>query len=173
MIPALLIWLFASMAVLLSLTQPPHFSEGVSRTSSHFSGWTGAPLPAGLHAVPLSDRDRRFARDFPGEIAAFADGPNVYLARWVVRPTRLLHSSSDCLRGAGYAVEPGLAWSDQNKNLWATFTARRGGLGWRVKERIVAADGQTWTDVSAWYWNAFLSRSQGPWWAITWIEPES
>jgi hypothetical protein len=123
--------------------------------------------------MPLSARDARFSRGFPGRIAAFSDGQTQYIARWVERPTRKLHSSSDCLRGAGYAIAYGPARRDERGRLWSSFTATRAGECLQVDERIEDEAGQAWTDVSAWYWFAVLQKSRGPWWAVTTVRRES
>src|SRR3712207_7200250 len=48
----------------------------------------------------------RWSRNFPGAVGKFSDGERELLIRWVTRGTRQLHSTSDCLRGAGYSVTP-------------------------------------------------------------------
>lgn len=138
-----------------------------------FPGWETAPVPAEAHEVMLSERDRRFAQQFPGKIAAFADGNRLWLVRWVAQPTRRLHPASDCLKATGYLVRPASAELDASGLLWAGCDAQRGEERLRVRERIFSSDGRGWTDVSAWYWHAVLGRSAGPWWAVTVIERAS
>jgi len=136
-----------------------------------FPGWETAPIEPSLRQVPLDAKTLRFAADFPGKLAIFSDGRRTWIVRWVYRPTRKLHSSSDCLRAAGYRVVPGRAQLDGQNALWSSFDAKRDGEDLRVCERIVGARGAAWTDVSAWFWETFFDSDSGPWWAITKLEP--
>jgi hypothetical protein len=132
-----------------------------------------APLDcdrADLRTVPLDPKTRRFAADFPGKLAVFSAGPRTWIVRWVLRPTRKLHSSSDCLRAAGYRVTPGRARVDGKGALWSSFEAKRDGEDLRVCERIAGPNSAAWTDVSAWFWDTFFDSDSGPWWAVTEIE---
>jgi len=135
-----------------------------------FPGWSAAPLPAGLVALPLGPTEERFARQFPGKLAVFGEGNRTWIARWVRQPTRKLHPASDCLRASGYSVKPTSAYVDAEGRLWAACTARRDRETLRMRERIFAPDGAGWSDVSAWYWHALLGQHAGPWWAITVLE---
>lgn len=145
--------------------------SGIRSQHVAFPGWTAAPIPPELTPIRLGEREQRFAKAFPGKIAAFSDGRTTWVVRWVEQPTRKLHPAADCLRGAGYTVIPGSAVADRSGALWAGSTATRGRETLRVQERIFAErETSGWTDVSAWYWNAVLQRTSGPWWAITQIE---
>ena len=125
----------------------------------------------GQSLVPLamSSVEARFARDFPGAIARFANGDRVVVMREADRPTRKLHPAADCYRGLGYAIADERLERDAEARLWRCFRATREGTGLRVCERIAAPDGTAWTDASAWYWSALGSR--GPWRAITVATP--
>ena len=144
-----------------------------SRTDAVEPGFPGWPTLAGGHRLveqPLTLRDRAFAADFPGRIASFRAGSTSVLLRWTTRPTRLLHPAADCLRGAGYEVDPGPVLMDAEQLVWGTATARFGDVRLRVRERIVDARGRAFTDASSWYWAALLGQSEGPWWAWTELE---
>ncbi|MBI4861173.1 MAG: archaeosortase/exosortase family protein, partial [Candidatus Riflebacteria bacterium] len=132
-----------------------------------FPGWPsrfeGRPLaPLGLSAVEQS-----FSRGFPGRIGRFTDGSRELVVRWVSAPSRRLHSAADCLRAAGWTVEPRPLAIDRTGRLWGQFAARRSGVELALRERIVDRAGHGFTDPSDWYWATVLGRSTGPWWAIT------
>lgn len=128
--------------------------------------WDGQPL----HEIALSDREITFTRNFPGRIAKFTDGRREFILRWVIQGTRQLHSSSDCFRGLGYSVAPKPAMLDATGARWSCFSAERGTLRLRVRERITDRDGTGWTDVSAWFWSVMLRQTKGPWLAVTLVE---
>jgi hypothetical protein len=138
-----------------------------------FPGWPAELDGRPLRELPLSEREERFARGFPGRTARFTDGRRELIVRFVARDTRMLHSSADCLRGAGYEVESLPLETDASGRRWARFRAVRGPERLLVRERLTGAGGGEWTDVSAWYWSAALGRSEGPWWAYTIAEPEA
>jgi exosortase/archaeosortase family protein len=139
-----------------------------------FPGWPETFEGRPLRPLPLAEGERRFLGDFPGRAAKFTDGGREILLRWVAEPSRRLHPSADCLRGAGAEVRPLPAWRDRQGRLWGCQEMVRDGRRLRVRERIAAglpgADGESgaaWTDVSSWYWSALLGRTRGPWWAVT------
>lgn len=179
-----LAWIAICAAAVAGFVLAAQLSHGLSPSSrpaessgpagAGFPGWASSPLPSGCDSIELSERDARFVRGFPGQIAAFSDGEKKFLVRWVSAPTRKLHSSSDCLRGSGFAITAGPARRDVSGQLWSTFLAERGSERLHVEERISDTRGPTaWTDVSAWYWSALLQKSKGPWWAVTIISPVS
>ena len=134
------------------------------------------PLPRSfegrpLVAVPLRAREAAFARGFPGRISVFVQDDRQILWREVLQPTRSLHSSLDCLRAAGWLVEEKPVLTDADGTQWGTAQAASPLGNRRVRERIMDAAGNSWTDVSSWWWAATLGRTQGPWTAITVIEP--
>ncbi len=138
---------------------------------AEFPGWPAEFEGRPLTALAPSEREARFAAGFPGRIAAFSDGERTVLFRWVSQETRKLHPAMHCLRGLGYAVQPGPVWAGGDGQRWGTTLARKEGRGLRVRERIADGTGRAWTDVSAWWWDAWLGRSAGPWWAVTVLEP--
>jgi hypothetical protein len=162
--------LLCALAALRPLLKVSVSRDGVG-SGGGFSGWVAAPLPNGLTPLALSPRDVRFAEQFPGRIAAFADGQSTWIVRWVARPTRKLHPASDCLRATGYAVMPEPIFAETNGAHWGVVSASRGPEKLIVHERIIDASGREFTDVSAWFWAAVLEKSKGPWWCLTLIEP--
>lgn len=135
--------------------------------------WPAALVSPSWTPLALGPREARFARDFPGRIAAFAaSGGRTILVRQLHQPTRKLHPAADCLRAVGYAIEPRPIFRQNDGVEWAELRATRGNDTLRVRERLVGADGRRWTDVSAWYWSAALGRATGPWWAVTELAPE-
>lgn len=135
-----------------------------------FPGWPESFEGRALTPLALSAREARFAAGFPGRIGVFSDGERTILVRWVPRETRQLHPALHCLRGLGYAVQPGPVWRDGRGRNWGTTLAVRDGRTRRVRERIADCSGREWTDVSAWWWDAWRGASAGPWWAVTVFE---
>lgn len=123
-----------------------------------------------LTALPLSEREQRFGRDFPGRLARFTDGKREIIIRWVTAATRKLHPAADCFAGIGYEVRPQPLRVDAAGQRWGSFTAVRREDRLRVYERIYTDAGESWTDASAWYWAA--EEAAGPWWAVTVTEKE-
>ncbi|HEX8495399.1 MAG TPA: hypothetical protein VF658_21480 [Pyrinomonadaceae bacterium] len=143
-------------------------------SSAVFPGWPTHFEGRALTALPLTEREQRFGRDFPGRIARFTDGQREVIVRWVTEPTRKLHPASDCFKGIGYQVRPLPLHVDETGARWGSFNASRGNEKLRVRERIYTdAQGGSWADVSAWYWAAFSEKSTGPWWALTIAEQET
>ncbi|HSJ04658.1 MAG TPA: exosortase/archaeosortase family protein [Verrucomicrobium sp.] len=152
-----------------------HHGHAISATKSTVAHnwpetWQGRPL----QPMPLSEREVRFATQFPGAIGRFACGDSELILRRVDRPTRLLHSSAGCLQAAGYHITPLPVWRDADGQIWGSFQARLGTTKLRVQERIVGAEGgQSYPDVSSWYWGAFWHPQEGPWLAATIISHEN
>jgi len=145
-------------------------SEVIPQTSSvpWPETWDGVPLIP----LPLSERELRFARAFPGQIGSFRCGQAEIILRRVNRPTRMLHSSADCLRAAGFEVEPKPVLRDEDGRVWGRAEARYRGVQYQMRERITSASTQSAsTDVSGWYWAAAMRPSEGPWLAVTILEP--
>ncbi len=134
--------------------------------------WPTELVAPDWQAQPLAEREARFAREFPGEIAVFAtpDGRTM-VARRVLRPTRKLHPAADCLRAVGYTIEARPIYTAADGVEWGVCEATRGRERLRVRERLLGQDGRRWTDASAWFWAAAFGRASGPWWAITELAP--
>jgi exosortase/archaeosortase family protein len=136
-----------------------------------FPGWPAEFEGRPLVAQPLSEREQVFLTDFPGRVGKFTDGKRTIILRWTDRPTRMLHLSSDCFRGAGFRVTPEAAMGTSDGVRYSRFRADRGGERLIVSERIYdPTSGQAWPDASAWYWDAATGRTPGPWWAVTVVE---
>ncbi len=138
--------------------------------ASAFPGWPASFEGRALVPLVASEREARFAAGFPGRVVAFSDGERTVVLRWVSAETRKLHPALHCLRGLGYAVQPGPVWRDASGQCWGTIRAERAGRTLQVRERIADGAGSEWTDVSAWWWDAWRGRSEGPWWAVTVLE---
>lgn len=130
--------------------------------------WPAELVSPAWTPLALGPREERFARDFPGRIAAFSapDGRTL-IVRELRQPTRKLHPAADCLRAVGYSIDPRPLHRQHDGVEWSELRATRDNDTLRVRERLVGADGRRWTDISAWYWSAALGRASGPWWAIT------
>lgn len=131
-----------------------------------FPGWPTVFEGQPLTSLPLTAREDRFARGFPGRIGRFTDGRREIILRWVTQETRRLHPAIDCFRGLGYHITPAPLYVDDQGHHWSQFTATRGHETLRVRE-YVSGGTQSWPDVSAWYWQALLGRTAGPWWTVT------
>lgn len=144
-----------------------------SISNNVFPGWPttfeGAPLRA-LEESHESKTQMKFAADFPGKIKAFTNGKQTILLRWVAKPTRQLHTSTDCYRGLGYSVKWLPMLIDKDGNRWSTFEAANQEERLLIRERITDTARASWSDVSSWYWAALLQRSAPPWWATTVIQ---
>jgi len=138
-------------------------AEGPFAWPSHFEG---RPLTE----RPLSERERRFAQDFPGRIGLFSDGERQLVLRFTTRATRRMHPSSDCLRAAGYAILPRPSRRAADGTGWGCFAARRADEELLVCEQIRDQRGATWPDPSSWYWPALTGSSRGPWWSASVFE---
>lgn len=131
-----------------------------------FPGWPAELDGRPLAALPLTDRETAFARDFPGRIGRFSDGHREVIVRYVSEPTRMLHPAAECLRAIGFSVKPAPTRRDAGGHAMSCITARRGNETLRVCESIRGAGGRSWGDVSAWYWSALFDGGGGPWWSL-------
>jgi exosortase/archaeosortase family protein len=167
----------AHLAICAAAATAPLFvvrAPVASAGASAFPGWPAQFEGRPLRPEPLAGRERLFLNDFPGRVAKFSDGSRQIIFRWTSVPTRKLHLSSDCFRGAGYSIRPEAAMgSDGGAVRYSQFTATRGaGERLRVRERIYDDAGHAWPDASSWYWAAILRRTRGPWWAVTVVTQE-
>lgn len=173
--PLAAFFLLAALAASAPLWPRPRESAPAAPASSRSDATAWPPGLVSTDWIPLAlgPREERFARDFPGRIAAFAtpDGRTVVLRR-IEQATRKLHPAADCLRALGHAIEPRPIHRRPDGVEWGEFRATRGNDAFRVRERLLGSDGRRWTDVSAWYWSATLGRAAGPWWAITELTPD-
>jgi len=119
-----------------------------------------------LQELELTERERVFMQDFPGETRRFTDGRREIIIRHITEATRKLHPSADCLAAIGYAIKPLPLKIDEQNQKWACFTADREKESLRVCERIYTDSGENWTDVSSWYWSA-IGGGNKDYWAIT------
>lgn len=141
-----------------------------------FPGWPD--VFEGKPCRPLAHDEPRgqawFSTAFPGKIGVFAQDRHRIVLRWVHSPSRAVHPAADCFRAGGYRVDPVGLVRDREGRTWNCFTATRDSEVWRVRERLHDdGDRLAWTDVSAWYWAACRASAQGPWWAVTVMEPMS
>ncbi len=145
----------------------------VQNTSNHkntqlsFQGWPSEFEGRSLTQIQLTEKERGFNQDFPGNIGRFTDGSRDIIIRYVERPSRKVHPSVDCLRGSGFEVKPQPISRDQSGQLWGCVLAQRNGKTYKVCERIYDQSGNSWYDVSSWFWSVILQNKPGPWWVIT------
>jgi len=115
-----------------------------------------------LEPMPLTRKEKQFNQSFPGKIARFQAGNKEVIIKQVNRPTRKLHSITDCLRSAGWQIE-----AQDEAGLYKLSKQQK--LRW-VRERIytkeVSAESPIWTDVSKWFWDCSQSKESGPWLAV-------
>ncbi|MDF1751264.1 MAG: archaeosortase/exosortase family protein [Verrucomicrobiales bacterium] len=129
----------------------------------NFPGWPETYEGHYLEEIPLSPIEKRFAGDFPGKLGIFRAGHDKVIFRWVQKPTRKLHPASDCLKAAGYEIE-----SEKSGGFFAF--SHDGESGWFVEEEIFN-ESERWPEISSWFWSSLFSRAEGPWWAVTRIQP--
>jgi hypothetical protein len=147
-----------------------------ARSSAHraqdFPGWPTQIDGRRVTELPLTAREARFAKDFPGRIGRFTDGRSELIVRFVASATRKLHPAADCFRGAGYRVEPMRPRKASDGAMMGCLRAIRGADVLIVCESIRDGMGQVWPDVSAWYWDA-LWGARGPWWSYVVATPQT
>ncbi len=140
--------------------------DGLPSLTPEQATWPATLNGSPLVPLPLTQKEASFLSSFPGEVGRFRAGDAEVILRKVNRATRLLHSSADCLRASGYAIQSPKMLEDEDGRRWQMFVAQSATERFTVRERIVSATGQTYTDVSAWFWNASLGDA-GPWLAVT------
>ena len=153
-----------ALAALVPLATPD--ASAWTRSTEGFPGWPAEFEGAPLTEVPLSERELKFYKLFPGQVARFTDGERQFVLRWIRKTSRHLHPASVCFRGRGYEWEELPTSIDAQGARWGEAIATRGDDVLRVKERIQSADGQTWSDVAAWYWQASLGHATGPYLSV-------
>jgi hypothetical protein len=156
----------AAVAALVPLVPRPEPAPTALPSFAWPRTFEGRPLTE----LPVTERERRFAEDFPGRIGLFSDGERQLVMRFTTRATRRMHPSSDCLRAVGYQITPLPARRDPDGGAWGCFTARRNREELRVCEQIRDPRGATWPDPSSWYWPALTGASAGPWWSFSVFE---
>ncbi|MDF1714354.1 MAG: exosortase/archaeosortase family protein [Akkermansiaceae bacterium] len=144
--------------------------------STHFPTLTeyrGLPV----EEIPLSSREKTFAKDFPGKLRAYRVGNDSLIVRHVTRATRMLHPSYHCLKAEGFSISNSGLKTDHDGHPAATYHASLNKEKYLVTETIKSCDdSRHWSDVSAWYWYALFNPNSGPWVAetrLTPISPES
>ena len=118
----------------------------------------------------MSEKEQGFNQGIPGKVGRYSDGSREILIRYIDRPTRKLHPSANCLRAAGYKIEPQPIRRDREGKLWGCVLATHDGKTYKVCERMHDESGNSWYDVSSWFWSVLLKNSKGPWWAMTGAE---
>lgn len=159
--------LLFTISCLLAATIPLLPATSGSKTSLPFPGWPIEVVGPDVKKLPLSKREKKFEKNFPGRIGHFSDGKREMVIRWIVDMTRKVHPASDCYKGLGYTIKDQPIYKDGENRRWGCFSAVKGNQRIQVRERIYDKQGNSWTDVSAWYWSVVLGKSTGPWWAIT------
>lgn len=160
-----------AVACIMPLALPRNADNLVSTRA--FPGWLIEYRGAPIEPVPPQKADLAFYQEFPGKIQCFKQGARRVILRWVAKPTRQLHPSSDCFKGGGFDVSWQPLITDADGNRWSTFTARKAENKFIVHERIYDGKGENWTDISSWYWAALLGKTHGPWWSVVEIESSS
>ena len=165
-------WRLFIVASVLALFSPLYPVESLSASKDEpvFPGWPSSLQGLDLKQLPLTTREKHFAKAFPGKVGLFSDGQQQYIIRWVTQPTRKLHPAADCFRGGGYRIKYLPLWKDSNSQPWSAFNATKNSQTLYVREHIYDSLGNNWADISAWYWAATLGKTDGPWWVITNIQ---
>ena len=126
------------VSALIAAITPVAFARSIDNSIStrDFPGWPEKYDGATLQPVPPSEADTAFYNDFPGKIQCFSLGAKRVIIRWVAKPTRQLHPSSDCFRGLGYDINYEPLITDKNGIRWSNFTARKEGRSFFAHESI-------------------------------------
>lgn len=141
--------------------------QGTDSMSRNFPGWPKQFEGLDLKPIPATPVQEQFMSGFPGRIAAFTAGSKTVVLRYIEQPTRQLHASSDCYRGAGYSIHWLPIVTEKDGTRWSSFRAEKGAENQLVRERIFDGKGSSWTDVSAWYWATVMRQTSKPWWGFT------
>jgi hypothetical protein len=152
--------LFATLAPFVSGVVAPG-----NPSPATFHGWPSHFQGRPLRPLPLTPRERQFARQFPGHIGRFSDGQREIIIRWVNRPTRRLHPAADCFRGIGYAVTPLAIGHSPQGTPMGCMTATQGAERLKVCEYLEDSNGNSWSDISSWYWDASLGSDNDGWYS--------
>lgn len=124
-----------------------------------------------LREIPLSKREASFAAAFPGEMKVFqTTSGRTVIIRHILRASRALHSSADCLRASGNTLRPEPLWKDDSGHAWGNYKVHGPDGIHALRELITDANGGTFPDPSTWFWPAILGQSPGPWTAVTVME---
>jgi hypothetical protein len=162
----------ATLTAVVPLLQAPDDTR-LSGRRQIAAEWPEYFMDKRLSPLPLSEEDKVFAQDFPGEIRKYQAGSDQLILRLLNRPTRKLHPAVDCFRGSGFSVTFKPIRVDREGHRWGCFEAAKRKMRLRVCERIFDQFGGEYTDVSAWFWNATFDQSPGFWWAYTLVEEVS
>lgn len=117
-----------------------------------------------LEPMPLSRAEREFAKNFPGKIGVFQAGQRTVILKQIEKPTRKLHSITDCLKATGNQVTP----MGPGKYVSTGATGSQS-----IEETIFKhypGHETRWTDVSEWFWSASRASASGPWIVVVEIE---
>ncbi|HLU48003.1 MAG TPA: archaeosortase/exosortase family protein, partial [Planctomycetota bacterium] len=163
---AFLVCAVASVAIQLAF---PSGGPTSSAPAPEFPGWPERLRDVSLEPVPLDEKERIFAADFPGRMARFRAGEAQVVLRWVTAVTRAVHPADVCYLAHGYAISRRSILQEPDGSTWAFFVAEKGDVRHLVRERIRDDDGRQWTDLSSWLWQATLGSLEGPWWSEVWI----
>lgn len=125
-----------------------------------------------LTPLALTPAEEKFYTNFPGSVAIYEGHSFKLIVRTVTRATRKLHPASHCLRAEGFHISEKTQTNLPDGSRWLTYTATRNGAQWLIREHIAQTDGdKQWSEIPAWFWHAFLHPADGPWKAITVMQP--
>lgn len=125
-----------------------------------------------LTPLALTPAEEKFYTNFPGNVSIYEGHSFKLIVRTVTRATRKLHPASHCLRAEGFHIEEKTRTTLPDGSRWLTYTATRNGAQWLIREQITQTDGdKQWSEIPAWFWDAFLHPTDGPWKAITVMQP--
>jgi len=155
------------MAALFACSSPWLFSNSqtIEAGPQTFPGWPTEYEKRSLKELPLTEKERLFARDFPGKIGRFTDGSREIIIRWLKASTRRLHPARDCFRGIGYQITPLPVQTNEVGVRMGCFSATNQSQSLSVCEYIKDLEGHSWSDVSSWYWHALFTTNTAGWWS--------
>lgn len=139
--------------------------------SDLFKGWPGEFDGERLRRLPMTLREQRLLKGFPGRFGRFESDSLEVIFRWSPQSTRSLRTSREVFAYDRFVLTPSELRERPTGGEWTCFEAEKGLDRLRICERITDEEGNAWADFDAWYEEAVEARiTRPPWTAVTVIE---
>lgn len=160
--------LFFLVILVAALTPVFHGSSETKKSPKTQVQWETQFEGRALTPLALTENEKKFVRNFDGDIAKFSDGKRIITMKAINSLTRKVHPAADCFTSLGYKIEH--ITEDKSDIGWHTFYAINDKETLKVKEMVRDEHGKTWKEISAWYWAGTLGATKGPWMSYTIVE---